>query len=115
MGLVRTVTPQAMDSDGNTKAAVQTERVERRKQESVLLLVMFGMASQSMLFVRSFVPNWPQAKGPQKCFTRGLKHVHETRQGDHVYQGNVDNHGIVEIALLVMVGHMGRNILERRV
>ena len=61
------------------------------------------------------VPNGPQAKGPQERLLGSQGQVVETGSGHHVHERDVNDHGIVEIALLVVVGDVLGHFLEGRV
>jgi hypothetical protein len=50
----------------------------------------------------------PQNESPKKSFSLATRDSKEPHDANNVYKRNVDNHGIVEVALSVVVGyHLG--------
>lgn len=61
----------------------------------------------SLLFSTN-VPDWPQDERPKKSLVGALCNLEGTDKGCRVYKGNVDDHGPVEVALLIVItGHLG--------
>ena len=58
------------------------------------------------------LPDWPKHKGPEKGINRAVEHLGDSNQGQNVYQGNINEHGPVHVALLVVVRDETRNISE---
>ena len=49
------------------------------------------------------VPNGPEQKGPQQCFGGTLSQFRDSNNGHNVDQGQVNEHGPIDIALLIVI------------